>query len=531
MLMFPDPGLPRFLLLRRRRAVAARAATASTSTSSGSSPRSAASSRPTPVLPIPSNAHWLPLASFIQAPFIAVMGATAIASALPMVLIGSLAAPLTWAIARDIGVVADGPAGRRRPVGHPGGRGRVHGPARELRDLPAARRRHAVARRPRPSRRHPRIRRGRAARRPRVDRPQRRVPARGGGRPRVRHRPRASLAARHVPAHLPFAAAVGCLALYLLIVVPVVVSPARGLRLDLADGLDRDSALAPSTTASGTASPPTSPSRTSSPRARPASSAAASAGWSSAAANFALIVGSFLLVPFMVWGAWRAAALGRLLPWFLLRRDPVRRRDDRLPAPRPGRRVHPLGGRARAVRLHPGAGGRRCPRRWHRPTAPGVGPGARDAALLVVRSSASSSRAAFLFAPVVQAGWRAERDTAARARRGARPAGRPGDRPAHVDRRGRLQVLDGPRRRRLAGRPASTRSATSPRPTTSAGWSSSVAGRSRRCAPVLDRDERPGLDRRRRLRRSRRPTVAGPTLALYPGLLRRPVTRAAGRRP
>ena len=31
------------------------------------------------------------------------MGATAIASALPMVLIGSLAAPLTWFIARDIG--------------------------------------------------------------------------------------------------------------------------------------------------------------------------------------------------------------------------------------------------------------------------------------------------------------------------------------------------------------------------------------------------------------------------------------------
>jgi hypothetical protein len=55
------------------------------------------------VLPIPSNAHWLPLASFIQAPFVAVMGPTAIASALPMVLIGSLAAPLTWAIARDIG--------------------------------------------------------------------------------------------------------------------------------------------------------------------------------------------------------------------------------------------------------------------------------------------------------------------------------------------------------------------------------------------------------------------------------------------
>ena len=56
-----------------------------------------------PVLPVLSNAHWLPLASFIQAPFVMVMGPTAIASALPTVLIGSLAAPLTWAMARDFG--------------------------------------------------------------------------------------------------------------------------------------------------------------------------------------------------------------------------------------------------------------------------------------------------------------------------------------------------------------------------------------------------------------------------------------------
>ena len=56
-----------------------------------------------PTLPIPSNAHWLPLASLLQAPFIAVLGPTAVASALPGVLIGALAAPMTWAIARDAG--------------------------------------------------------------------------------------------------------------------------------------------------------------------------------------------------------------------------------------------------------------------------------------------------------------------------------------------------------------------------------------------------------------------------------------------
>jgi hypothetical protein len=56
-----------------------------------------------PVLPIPGNAHWLPLASFLQAPFIAVLGPTTLASAIPTVLIGSITAPLAWFIARDAG--------------------------------------------------------------------------------------------------------------------------------------------------------------------------------------------------------------------------------------------------------------------------------------------------------------------------------------------------------------------------------------------------------------------------------------------
>jgi 4-amino-4-deoxy-L-arabinose transferase-like glycosyltransferase len=56
-----------------------------------------------PVLPIPSNAHWMPLASIVQVPFIWLLGPTAIASALPFALAGATAAPLTWAIARDAG--------------------------------------------------------------------------------------------------------------------------------------------------------------------------------------------------------------------------------------------------------------------------------------------------------------------------------------------------------------------------------------------------------------------------------------------
>ena len=57
-----------------------------------------------PTLPIPSNAHWMPLASIAQVPFIWVLGPTAFASALPFALIGAAAAPLAWAIGRDAGV-------------------------------------------------------------------------------------------------------------------------------------------------------------------------------------------------------------------------------------------------------------------------------------------------------------------------------------------------------------------------------------------------------------------------------------------
>jgi 4-amino-4-deoxy-L-arabinose transferase-like glycosyltransferase len=56
-----------------------------------------------PVLPIPSNAHWMPLASLVQVPFLALLGSGPWSSALPFALIGSLAAPMTWAMARDAG--------------------------------------------------------------------------------------------------------------------------------------------------------------------------------------------------------------------------------------------------------------------------------------------------------------------------------------------------------------------------------------------------------------------------------------------
>ena len=68
-----------------------------------------------PVLPIPSNAHWMPLASIVQLPFLAVFGNVAWASAAPFALIGALAAPLTWAIARDAKASGTVAVGSRHP--------------------------------------------------------------------------------------------------------------------------------------------------------------------------------------------------------------------------------------------------------------------------------------------------------------------------------------------------------------------------------------------------------------------------------
>ena len=85
------------------------------------------------VLPIPSNAHWLPLASFLQAPFVSVLGPTALATRCRGSSIGVAGAPLTWLIARDAGAAPARRHGRRRPVRDPGRGHGVHGPAGELR--------------------------------------------------------------------------------------------------------------------------------------------------------------------------------------------------------------------------------------------------------------------------------------------------------------------------------------------------------------------------------------------------------------
>ena len=56
-----------------------------------------------PTLPIPSNAHWMPLASLVQVPFIWLLGPTPFASTLPFWIIGALAGPLAYLIATQAG--------------------------------------------------------------------------------------------------------------------------------------------------------------------------------------------------------------------------------------------------------------------------------------------------------------------------------------------------------------------------------------------------------------------------------------------
>jgi len=56
------------------------------------------------VLPIPSNAHWMPLAALVQVPFIWLLGPTPVASGLPFWLCAAAVAPVTWFIALDAGM-------------------------------------------------------------------------------------------------------------------------------------------------------------------------------------------------------------------------------------------------------------------------------------------------------------------------------------------------------------------------------------------------------------------------------------------
>ncbi|HEX5465053.1 MAG TPA: glycosyltransferase family 39 protein [Candidatus Limnocylindrales bacterium] len=53
-------------------------------------------------LPIPAFGHWMPLASFVQVPFLWLLGPTDLAAALPFLLLSALLAPFTYLLGRDL---------------------------------------------------------------------------------------------------------------------------------------------------------------------------------------------------------------------------------------------------------------------------------------------------------------------------------------------------------------------------------------------------------------------------------------------
>ncbi len=267
------------------------------------------------VLPVPSNAHWLPLASFIQAPFVAVMGPTAFASALPMVIIGSLAAPLTWAIARDVGasrtvqlgagvlgaIPATGAVFMAQPenfaIFQPLVAATLWLAARGLRGDTRA---YVAA--------------GLLVGVASIARNDAYLLGLAVGLVFVIDRIRAWRAGRRPT--LPFMAAVGCLGLFLLVVGPWWY---RQLAVF--------GSISP-TASSGTALWLTSYSQWNSITADTSFEAFMAQGlggivssrllgFVAAAANFAVVIGSVVLVPFILWGGWLRRGSNDFLPWFL----------------------------------------------------------------------------------------------------------------------------------------------------------------------------------------------------------------------
>jgi hypothetical protein len=120
----------------------------------------------------------------------------------------------------------------------------------------------------------------------------------------------------HRPPAIPFAAAFGCLALYLLVVAPwwyrqlsifgsISPTASSGSALWLTEYRQWNSITADTSFAAFLAQGPGQ------------ILASRVFGFLAAAANFAVIIGSVVLVPFIVWGAWRRRASNNFLPWFL----------------------------------------------------------------------------------------------------------------------------------------------------------------------------------------------------------------------
>ncbi len=347
--------------------------------------------------------------------------------------------------------VAPRPAGRRGHGRHPGGRPRVHGPAGELRDLPAARRGDPVAGRPRPARRRARLRPVRASwsvwpRWPATTRSCSGPPsgsssssiAGGPGGPAGR------------PA-LPVLAAVGCFGLFMLVLGPwwarqllefgsISPTASNGQALWLTEYRQWNSTTADHDLR-----------RVHGPGLghHPEHAADRTGRLAGQLRGPHLVDHPAAAHPHRGLGAAPLRRLPAVLP---VLRHPAGRGDHHLPAACPGRRVHPHRRRARTALVHPGPGGRRPGHRGHRPAPARLGPAGRDPAVHLGRGRVRRRQRGPVCADRVGELGGDARAAAGRGRRDGAP-GHPGRGPAHDHRRRGLQVLDRPWRRGLARRP------------------------------------------------------------------------------
>ena len=163
---FPDPAYPDSVLLRRRGRIVAAGHGFNVdfiwifAEVGGAIPAN-------PVLPIPATPTGCRSPRSSRCRSSPSSARPRFASALPFALIGALAAPLTWSIARDAGAPDVVAVGAGVLIAIPAPDDGLHVPARQLRAVPAARRRRAVDGGPRAEGPSPLVRARRAARRAR----------------------------------------------------------------------------------------------------------------------------------------------------------------------------------------------------------------------------------------------------------------------------------------------------------------------------------------------------------------------------
>ena len=316
-------------------------------------------------------------------------------------------------------------------------------------------------------------------------------------RPRLRVGSLAGLAGHERPAAISWTAAIGCVAVFVLVMAPwwlrqlavfgsLSPSTASGKVLFIRDIGEWNSITTPATLQHllGMGLGPFLETRV--------------GGLIAAVMIYTTLVAGFVLAPFMVIGGWARRRSLDFGPFFLYAGLLFALLDAGLGGARAGRHVHPLGGGPRAPRLHPRPRGHR---RGRRPGSlrrrPRLGCRGRHAPSSRSRRSPSRSSPRPPGPLFVHRSW--TRQPGQVPSRSPPPSTRPARRrptgscPSTL---GGRQVLDRPWRRRPRQRPADTIE-TSRAPTTSTGSCSiarTASSRSRRSS----RRRPPGLARRRR---------------------------------